>query len=153
MVGFVLRNTLSEFGSVARGVCHFTGGQLDALREIVGIEKQGSAARYKNETGEFHALKGDEMVSMNMWGFSPGIFDQLRQQFGNFLGLHGADEKAEFYIPSVINNLIGGRVIKVDVLPTTSTWFGVTYREDRPFVVAGINELIRNGEYPEKLWP
>ncbi len=152
MVGFVLRNTLSEFGSVARGVCQLTGGRLSSLREIVGIEKSGSAARFKNGTGEFHALTGDEMVSMNMWGFGPGMFDHLRRQFGDFLALHGADEKAEFYIPSVVNHLITSRVKQVDVLPTTSTWFGVTYREDRPFVVEGINQLIRSGEYPERLW-
>lgn len=152
MVGFVLRNTLSEFGSVARGVCQLTGGRLGGLREIVGIEKSGAAARYKNGTGEFRALTGEEMVSMNMWGFGPGIFDHLRQQFGDFLALHGADEKAEFYIPSVVNNLISSRLKQVDVLPTDSTWFGVTYREDRPFVVEGIRQLIRNGEYPERLW-
>src|ERR1035437_5608560 len=101
MVGFVLRNTLSEFGSVARGVCQLTDYHLESIREIVGIEKHGSAARYKNATGVFHALTGDEMDSMNMWGFNPGIFDHLRRQFLEFLKERGADEKAEFYIPSV----------------------------------------------------
>ncbi|MDB6019375.1 MAG: UDP-N-acetylglucosamine diphosphorylase/glucosamine-phosphate N-acetyltransferase [Pedosphaera sp.] len=152
MVGFVLRNTLSEFGSVARGVCQLKGQQLEDVREIVGIEKNGSAARYKNGTGAFHSLTGDEIVSMNMWGFHPDIFAHLRQQFLDFLHLRGADEKAEFYIPSVVNNLIGGRVKQVDMLPTISPWFGVTYREDRPFVTAGINQLVRQGEYPERLW-
>jgi UTP-glucose-1-phosphate uridylyltransferase len=152
MVGFVLRNTLSEFGSVARGVCQLADDRLESIREIVGIEKQGAAARYKNGTGEFHALTGDEMVSMNMWGFHPGIFNHLRQQFSEFLKFHGADEKAEFYIPSVVNTLIRIEKKRVDVLPTRSAWFGVTYREDRPFVVKGINQLIRNGEYPERLW-
>ena len=152
MVGFVLRNTLSQFGSVARGVCQLRDDQLEDVREIVGIEKYGLAARYKNGTGEFHALSGDEMVSMNMWGFDPSIFDHLRQQFLDFLNLHGADEKAEFYIPSVVNTLIRSREKRVDVLPTRSAWFGVTYREDRPFVVEGINQLVRNGEYPERLW-
>jgi UTP-glucose-1-phosphate uridylyltransferase len=152
MVGFVLRNTLSEFGSVARGVCQLTDGRLDSVREIVGIEKHGAAARYKNGTGEFHALTGDETVSMNMWGFNPGIFDHLRQHFREFLKVRGADETAEFYIPSVVNSLIGSREKRVDVLPTHSAWFGVTYREDRPLVIAGINQLVRNGEYPERLW-
>jgi dTDP-glucose pyrophosphorylase len=152
MVGFVLRNTLSEFGSVARGVCQLTNGRLESVREITNIEKYGAAARYKNGAGEFHALTGEEIVSMNMWGFNPDIFDHLRQQFLEFLKSSGADEKAEFYIPSVVNTLIHSRKKQVDVLPTRSAWFGVTYREDRPFVAEGIRQLVRNGEYPEKLW-
>lgn len=152
MVGFVLRNTLSEFGSVARGVCQLKNDHLDNIREVVGIEKFGPAARYKNGAGEFHALSGNEIVSMNMWGFNPDIFEQLHQQFLDFLKFHGTDEKAEFYIPNVVNTLIRRRERQVDVLPTGSTWIGVTYREDRPFVVAGINQLIRKGEYPERLW-
>jgi hypothetical protein len=112
MVGFVLRNTLSEFGSVARGVCQLTDYRLDSIREIVGIEKNGSAARFKNGTGEFHALVGDEMVSMNMWGFNPGIFDHLRRQFLEFLKVRGADEKAEFYIPNAVNTLIRTKKIR-----------------------------------------
>jgi dTDP-glucose pyrophosphorylase len=152
MVGFVLRNTLSEFGSVARGVCQLKDHCLGDVQEIVGIEKYGQAARYKNGDGKFHMLTGEEMVSMNMWGFNPGIFDHLRQQFLDFLNLHGADAKKEFYIPSVINALIRSGEKQVDVLPTRSAWFGVTYREDRPLVVAGINRLVRSGEYPERLW-
>jgi UTP-glucose-1-phosphate uridylyltransferase len=151
MVGFVLRNTLSEFGSVARGVCQLADGYLESVREITGIEKHGTAARYKNGMEEFHALTGDEIVSMNMWGFNPDIFGHLRQQFLEFLELHGADEKSEFYIPSVVNTLIRSRGKKVKVLSTASSWFGVTYREDRPFVVEGINQLVRKGEYPERL--
>ncbi len=152
MVGFVLRNTLSEFGSVARGVCQLTGDRLESVREIVGIEKHGQAARYKNETGGFHALTGDEMVSMNMWGFTPAIFDSLRGQFIEFLKIRGADEKSEFYIPSVVNTLIRSGEKRVSVLPTSASWFGVTYRDDRPFVAEGIRQLVRNGEYPERLW-
>jgi UTP-glucose-1-phosphate uridylyltransferase len=152
MVGFVLRHTLSEFGSVARGVCQLMNGRLESVREITGIEKYGAAARYKNGTGEFHALTGEEIVSMNMWGFNPDIFDHLRQQFRGFLKARGADETAEFYIPNVVNALIHSGEKRVDMLPTRAPWFGVTYREDRPFVIAGINQLIRSGEYPERLW-
>ena len=152
MVGFVLRNTLSEFGSVARGVCQLTGSRLNSLREIVGIEKQGSAARYKNGAGEFHPLTGDEMVSMNMWGFTAGIFPHLREQLIEFLKRHGQEEKSELYIPLVVNELVSARKERCKVLRTTDAGFGVTYREDRPFVVAGINQLVRNGEYPERLW-
>ncbi len=152
MVGFVLRQTLSEFGSVARGVCQLKDARLDSVREIVGIEKFGPAARYKNGTGAFHPLTGGEIVSMNMWGFQPDVFDHLRRQFADFLQLHGADAKAEFYIPSVVNQLIRSGEKQVEVLPTRSAWFGVTYREDRPLVVEGINQLVRSGEYPERLW-
>jgi dTDP-glucose pyrophosphorylase len=152
MAGFVLRNTLSEFGSVARGVCQLAVDHLESVREIIGIEKQGLAARYRNGTGEFHALTGEEIVSMNMWGFNPTLFDHLRQQLMEFLKAQGLDEKAEFYIPSVVNTLIRNGEKQVKVLLTRSSWFGVTYREDRPFVAEGIRQLIRNGEYPERLW-
>jgi dTDP-glucose pyrophosphorylase len=152
MVGFVLRNTLSEFGSVARGVCQLTDGHLDSIREIVSIEKQGAAARYKGDGEEYHALTGGEIVSMNMWGFNPSLFDHLRRQFREFLRQRGADEKAEFYIPTVVNTLIRGGEKRVAVLQTRSVWFGVTYREDRPMVVEGINQLVGKGEYPERLW-
>jgi dTDP-glucose pyrophosphorylase len=150
MVGFVLRNTLSEFGSVARGVCQLTGDHLESVREIIGIEKAGLSARYKNGTGEFHSLSGDEIVSMNMWGFNPTIFNPLREQFAEFLKVYGTDEKAEFYIPNVVNSLIHGGKNRVKVLPTRSSWLGVTYREDRPLVVNGIRQLISSGGYPEK---
>jgi len=152
MVGFVLRHTLSEFGSVARGVCQLADSRLINVREIVGIEKAGQAARYKNGTGEFHPLTGDEIVSMNMWGFHPDIFDHLRRQFAEFLQGNGANTAAEFYIPTVVNDLIRRGEKCVEVLPTRSTWFGVTYREDRPLVVESINRLVRRGEYPERLW-
>jgi UTP-glucose-1-phosphate uridylyltransferase len=152
MAGFVLRNTLSPFGGVARGICEVADGNLQGVREVVGIEKDGAGARYKNGTGEFHALTGEEIVSMNMWGFDPTIFDLLRRQWMDFLKTRGGDNGAEFYIPSVVNGLIGRQEKQVKVLRTPASWYGVTYREDRPFVADGIRELIRNGEYPERLW-
>jgi len=152
MTGFVLRNTLSEFGSVARGVCQLSDGFLETVTEIVGIEKDGAAAKYKTDAGTIQALTGDEIVSMNMWGFHPALFATLREQFEIFLRTRGSELKSEFYIPSVVNHLIQTGQKRVKVLPSRSKWFGVTYREDRPFVIAGIRELIRQGEYPEKLW-
>ena len=152
LVGFVLRNTLSEFGAVSRGVGRLQDNYLENIREITGIEKSGSAARYKNNAGEFQSLTGEEIVSMNMWGFHPGIFDFLREQFSEFLKTRGADEKAEFYIPDAVNDLIRSGTNRVKMLPTVSPWFGVTYREDRPLVIEGVRQLIRNGEYPERLW-
>jgi dTDP-glucose pyrophosphorylase len=151
LVGFVLRNTLSEFGAVSRGVCRLNGGYLENIREIAGIEKSGAAARYKDSAGEFQSLTGDEMVSMNMWGFHPSIFNFLREQFSEFLNTRGADEKAEFYIPDAVNQLIRSGKNRVKALRTPSRWFGVTYREDRASVIEGIRSLIGSGEYPERL--
>jgi hypothetical protein len=89
---------------------------------------------------------------MNMWGFNPSLFTPLREQFREFLQTRGSDEKAEFYIPSVVNTLIQSGANRVKVLPTRSSWFGVTYREDRPIVIEGIRQLVRAGTYPERLW-
>src|SRR5579862_7934997 len=139
MVGFVLRNTLSEFGSVARGACRVgADGYLQGVTELTKIEKDGSRAKCVDQTGATQPLTGDETVSMNMWGFTPSIFSHLQQQFTDFLKHRGNDEKAELYIPSVVNDLVASRKERCEVLRTTDSWFGVTYREDRPFVVDGI---------------
>jgi dTDP-glucose pyrophosphorylase len=152
MVGFVLRNTLSEFGSVARGACRVgPDGYLQGVTELTKIEKDGSRAKYIDQTGATQSLSGDEPVSMNMWGFTPSIFSHLQQQLIEFLKRSGNDEKAELYIPSVVNDLVASRKERCKVLRTTDSWFGVTYREDRPFVVEGIRALIARGDYPEKL--
>lgn len=154
MVGFTLRNTLSEFGSVARGVCRADArGFLESVTEIVGIEKDGRGARYKDETGRAHPFTGDETVSMNIWGFHPVLFDRLREQFVTFLKRLGQQEKSEFYIPGVVNELVSAKQARVKVLQTPDPWFGVTYREDRPLVVDGVRKLVAAGVYPEKLWP
>lgn len=152
MAGYVLRNTLSEFGSVARGICQMKDGHLESVQEIIGIEKYAAAARYPNGDGELKPMTGDEIVSMNMWGFRPGIFDALRSQFAEFLKKARRDEKAEFYVPTVVNELIRSGQAQVKVLRTRASWFGVTYREDRAGVTEGIRRLIRSGRYPERLW-
>jgi hypothetical protein len=152
MVGFILRNTLSEFGTVARGVCGLTSDDhLKSVTELTKIEKADGGARYTDPAGKMHALTGDELVSMNMWGFTPELFGQLRGQFAAFLQHHGREEKSEFYIPSVVNTLVSESQARCRVLRTASSWFGVTYREDRPRVVESIRELIARGDYPEKL--
>src|SRR6185437_4226493 len=152
MTGFVLRNTLSEFGGVARGICRTADGFLQQVTEVSGIEKRGQGAAYKNGTQEMHTLTGDEIVSMNMLGFNPTIFDSLGAELTTFLALNGQDVKAEFYIPSAVNTVIGGGKKRVKVCQTRSSWLGVTYREDRPFVAEGIRGLVRRGDYPERLW-
>jgi hypothetical protein len=153
MVGFVLRNTLSEFGSVARGACQVgPDGYLQAVTELTKIEKDGTGAKYTDAAGATHQLTGDEPVSMNMWGFMPSLFPHLQEQLIQFLKAHGQEEKSELYIPSVVNELVRAHQERCKVLRTTDSWFGVTYREDRPFVVEGIRKLIARGDYPAALW-
>jgi UTP-glucose-1-phosphate uridylyltransferase len=153
MVGFVLRNTLSEFGSVARGACRVgADGYLQGVTELTKIEKDGTGAKYTDASGVVQKLTGDEPVSMNMWGFTPTLFPHLREQLIQFLTKHGQEEKSELYIPTVVGELVGARKEKCKVLRSTDAWFGVTYREDRPFVVTGIQALIKHGDYPAKLW-
>jgi UTP-glucose-1-phosphate uridylyltransferase len=153
MVGFVLRNTLSEFGSVARGECGVgPAGYLQSVTELTRIEKDGTGAKYTDAAGVTRRLSGDEPVSMNMWGFTPSLFGHLREQFARFLEEHGHEEKAELYIPSVVNQLVSEQRERCRVLRTADSWFGVTYREDRPLVVDGIRALIARGDYPQKLW-
>ena len=154
MAGFVLRNTLSNFGAVARGVCRVSERNfLESLVELTRIERDGSAARNSDSTGRVMKLTGDEVVSMNMWGFTPRVFEQLREYFQRFLELHGSDVVAESYIPSAVNELILTGRARVKVLRTRDAWLGITYREDRLQVVDGIGRLIDEGYYPKRLWP
>lgn len=153
MVGFVLRNTLSDFGSVARGVCEVDSeNYLKSIIELTKIEKDGNGAKYTDANGNGQKLTGDEPVSMNMWGFQPDIFPHLRREFTEFLKLQGQAEKSECYIPMTVGDLIRQGRAKCRVLRSTASWFGVTYREDRPRVVESIRALISQGQYPEKLW-
>jgi UTP-glucose-1-phosphate uridylyltransferase len=153
MVGFVLRNTLSEFGSVARGVCEVDANNyLKSIIELTKIEKDGNAAKSISPDGSVSPLTGEEPVSMNMWGFTPAVFPHLRREFTEFLKQHGKAEKSECYIPMVVGDLVRNGHARCRVLRSNASWFGVTYREDRPRVVASIRELITQGLYPEKLW-
>lgn len=153
MMGFILRNTLSEFGSVARGICRVDGeNNLTSVVELTAIVRDGGAAKNTAVDGVVTALTGEEAVSMNMWGFNPALFPQIEAQFRAFLAVHGKAEKSECYIPSTVNDLVKAGAARVKVLRTPSSWFGVTYREDRPQVVSSIRSLINQGEYPEKLW-
>lgn len=153
MAGFTLRNTLSEFGTVARGVCSVDAdGYLEEVIERTGIEPYGTGAR--DHTAGL--LTGNETVSMNMWAFTPAIFDRIATEFDRFLEEYGSTLDKECYLPHVVNTLIHSEQTagspRVKVLPTQETWFGVTYREDRPRVTAGIRALIQQGCYPENLW-
>jgi dTDP-glucose pyrophosphorylase len=152
MVGFVLKNTLSEFGSVSRGICELTGGGfLKSVTELTRIEKAGNGARNTDSAGRVQPLSGDEIVSMNMWGFTPGVFGHIREQFCAFLRDTGPDEKSEFYIPTAVNHLIGAGQERLKVLRSPDAWFGVTYPDDCRRAADGIRQLIAQGKYPEKL--
>lgn len=148
MVAFQLGNTLSDFGGVSRGLCAVENGLLSTVVETHNI-KRGSEGVTSDED---ISLDGTEPVSMNVWGFTPDLFDHLRSMFHDFLERDGKEMKSEFLIPSVVNNLIYANTKHVKVLRTDSSWFGVTYKEDKPYVVKQIQALIDNDEYPNKLF-
>lgn len=145
MVGFQLANTLSEHGTVSRGVC-----TADAAGELRSIEEQSGIAR--EEVGAGRRYAGETVVSMNCWGFTPALFAGLDAQFREFLAVRGGEPKSEFYLPAAVSTMIARGEASVRVLPTGSQWFGVTYREDKPRVEAAIAELVRVGNYPARLW-
>jgi NDP-sugar pyrophosphorylase family protein len=154
MIGFVLHNTLSEFGTVARGVCQLADGDyLKSIVEYLAIRRDGDSVKNTDAAGQVTRLTGNEPVSLNFWGFTPRIFDQLRESFETFLEQNGSDLKRECLIPTTMNDLVAAGEARVKVLPAEGSWFGVTYREDRPRVVESVGALIAAGAYPEKLWP
>jgi hypothetical protein len=154
MVGFILRNTLSEFGTVARGVCQLADSDyLKSIVEYLAIERDGDQVKNTDAAGLVTRMTGNEPVSLNFWGFTPHIFGQLRESFEAFLDQNGTDPKRECLIPTTVNDLVSAGKARVKVLPAEGSWFGVTYREDRPRVIESIRGLVAAGQYPEKLWP
>lgn len=153
MVGFKLRNTLSAHGPVARGVCEVDDEQyLRSVTEHTHVVPRGEAAVSMDGNGGEHPLTGDEWVSMNMWGFTPSVFAQLRTRFASFLERHGREDRSEFFIPFFVDELIEDGLADVRVRPGTARWFGVTYRDDKPTVEQAIRQRIEQGDYPEALW-
>jgi dTDP-glucose pyrophosphorylase len=149
MVGYVLRNTLSEHGTVSRGICRADDdGFLVDVVERTRIRKTGNTAF--DEADEV-ALTGDEPVSMNLFGFTPSFFDHLDVGFREFLTVQGTEMKSEYYIASPITHLIESNQAKVRLLSSTDAWFGVTYPEDKPSVVASVRKLVDAGAYPNDL--
>lgn len=152
MVGYRVANTLSENGSVSRGICTTdANGYLTDVVERTKIEAVGDKIVF-TEDGVDTEIAPNTPVSMNMWGFTPEYFDYSEQAFCDFLTKYGNELKKEIYIPTVVNDLIIAGKATCKVLDTPSKWFGVTYAEDRPQVVMKINNLIKAGEYPEKLF-
>ena len=153
MVGYRVGNTLSESGSVSRGVCVVDEkGNLTNVVERTSIERKGDDIIYIDENGNEVAIGENTPVSMNMWGFTPDYFDYSLEDFKKFLTEYGQELKSEFFIPLVVNNLIVAGKATCKVLDSSAKWFGVTYAEDRPEVVAKIQALIEGGVYPAKLY-
>jgi UTP-glucose-1-phosphate uridylyltransferase len=148
MVGFYIKNTLSPFGGVARGWCDVRAGKLATVVERFNIERKADdMIRY--EGGE---MNDDDMVSMNIWGFTPGLFDFLERGFVKFLERAGGELKSEYLLPELIDGMIKTGQATVSVLPSNEKWMGVTYSDDKPQVMAGIRALIDAGVYPQDLW-
>ncbi|MDH7602311.1 MAG: nucleotidyltransferase [Armatimonadota bacterium] len=154
MVGYRLANTLSPTGPVSRGICEVDSeGYLLDVRERTGIEKYNHGVAYTDEKGQQVQLDPNAVVSMNAWGFTPSIFSELESRFRLFLNSCSLNlEKAEFYLPDVVGDLVKEGKARVKVLHTEERWFGMTYREDRLLVEAAVAEMIARGVYPSPLW-
>lgn len=153
MAGFRLGNTLSDNGSVTRGICHIDNGALVGVTETHDIYKTESGAETRSDDGKATALDVNSLVSMNMWGLTPAFMDVLEKGFVEFLtDIQPGDIKKEYLLPEMIDRLIKAGKAKVDVLDTKDTWFGVTYQEDKASVTAAFEKLVKDGVYPENLY-
>ena len=153
MVGFRIGNTLSESGSVARGICATNEeGFLTSVVERTAVERIEGVIQFIDENGRKVVLGENTPVSMNMWGFTPEYFDYSEEYFKQFLQKNRENLKSEFFIPLLVNDLVTKNTASVKLLDTTSKWFGVTYADDRQGVVEKIQALIDAGEYPDKLF-
>jgi dTDP-glucose pyrophosphorylase len=148
MVAFKLDKTLSSFGGVTRGLCTVNDEKLNTVIETADLQKTD----YGVSSNRDIELDGSEPVSMNVWGFTPILFKYLEEKFVEFLSENGTEMKSEYLIPSVVNELIQSGQETVHVLRSGATWFGVTYKEDKPYVEGEIEKLVNKGEYPGKLF-
>jgi hypothetical protein len=154
MVGYVLKKTLTEHGHVARGVCAVDeAGFLIEVHERTWIEKSGESVKYTEDGETWIEIPGESVVSMNMWGFTPGFFPELEARFWHFLQENrDSIQKAEYFLPDVVGDLIQENKARVRVLSTKERWFGITYKQDKLKVKQAMRDLIHRGVYPEKLW-
>lgn len=153
MVGYPLSQTLSEHGTVSRGLCATdAAGRLTGITEVTKIEKIDGGARYADAAGEIRQLTGAEIVSMNFWGFTPAVFPQLDAAFREFLARRGQDPKAEIYLPTTLSDLNARGEARIALHRSEDAWFGLTYKEDIPVAQATIKALVAVGRYPGPLW-
>ncbi|MDR3093800.1 MAG: nucleotidyltransferase [Bacteroidales bacterium] len=153
MVGYLLAHTLSDYGYVARGICTADeNGFLQNVTECTQIKRIGSVICYKDAQEVNHPLSDEQIVSMNFWGFTPAYFKELTIAVEKFIRERGYDLKSELYIPSVVSELINSKKVSVKMLNSAAEWFGVTYKEDRSYVVERLKSLTDKGIYPSPLW-
>lgn len=153
LVAFRLGRTLTGHGTVARGVCRASGdGRLLSIAEYTGLRETGGGISGTGSDGEARRFTGDEPVSLNLWGFTPELFEELETAFAAFLRSRGGDPAAEFYLPIAVDAALRAGRAEVSLLETGETWFGVTYREDLPRVRAAVVARVEAGLYPSPLW-
>lgn len=154
MAGFILKNTLSEHGGVTRGICRIDeNNELTEICETRNIVKTSDGAAVRHEDGSQTTLDPETLVSMNFWGFTPDFIEELDRGFRQFLGnISGNEQKAEYLLPTIVDGLIKEKKVDLTVLPSSDRWFGVTFREDVPYVKQAFRELTEAGIYPEKLF-
>jgi hypothetical protein len=152
MVGYLVRNTISPNGAVARGICTVSDGCLSGIVERFEIEANATGTIRFIEDEQAGEMSGDAICSMNFWGFTPAFFQSLEDKFIAFLRKKGHELKSEWYIPDIVDEMISSGQTRVKVLDTDSQWFGVTFPEDKPTVVAGLKAMHDEGRYPENLW-
>lgn len=154
MVGYLLGNTLSEYGYVSRGICtQDAAGYLLGVDERTHIEQSGGVIQWTENGKEWTEIPAETRVSMNIWGFTPSIFKELESRFAEFLGERKAElHEAEFMLPEAINSLLDEKVATVKMLPTAERWFGMTYQADKERAGQAISRLIQEGVYPLDLW-
>ncbi|MGA1976503.1 MAG: NTP transferase domain-containing protein [Bacteroidales bacterium] len=153
IVGYKLGNTLSDHGHVNRGVCRVSSDNfLQGIVETRQISKTSKGASAPGTDGKEIRFTGEEVVSMNLWGFKPSCYDFLGREFRNFIDRSGMDLKSELDIPTSVDKFVKNGDIKIKILMSNEKWFGVTYREDKPFVVESISNMIRKGIYPARIY-
>lgn len=153
MMGYVLKNTISDYGFVSRGECSVNEkGFLSGITERTHIEKVDGVLKFKNEDDTLVPISEETIVSMNFFGFTPKYFELSESLFEEFLEKNYKEPKVEFYIPSAINNLLVHKICTMEVLKSNARWFGVTYKQDKEYVTTEIQKLKDNGVYPVNLW-
>ncbi|RKY78299.1 nucleotidyltransferase [candidate division KSB1 bacterium] len=153
LIGYKLKNTLSDYGTVSRGICELdSNNYLISVTERTKIGKINSSIYFEDDNGSLQPLNGNEIVSMNMFALNPSVFNYFEKLFAKFMEENMDNLKAEFFLPSVINNMIENKKAKVKVLNTKDNWFGLTYQEDKPLAREKIKTLVEKKIYPVKLW-
>ncbi len=153
MVGYVISNTLSDHGTVNRGVAAMDDQHmLTAVNERHKVRRVDGVIHYLGEDEQLYPLKDNDLVSMNFWGFHPSLFEEIRRDFVQFVQDHQDQPKAEFYIPLFVDNYINDGTIEVKVLVSEDRWYGVTYKDDKPIVQEAFAKLVQEGMYPSPLW-